>query len=142
MGDYCGARRYTERLLDRNAPPSGHSQISRFMLDQKVQARGTLATVLWSQGCIDRARDLVRVGTTEAIATGHALGICSFLIHSAPAALFMGNLAECDRLTAMLRDNASQIAMDTWDVWGRCLQAVLVIKRAPAPILQSAAWSV
>ena len=50
MGDYCGARRYTERLLDSNAPPSGHSQISRFMLDQKVQARGTLATVLWSPG--------------------------------------------------------------------------------------------
>ena len=133
MGDMSGARRHTERMLYRRTTSSSRADISRFVVDQKVQARGTLAVILWSQGSVDRARALVRRGTAQAIATAHTISICSFLIHSAcPLAFFMGDLAECDRLTAMLREKASQAGMDTWEVWARCLQAVLSIRRGQA----------
>lgn len=83
---WLGALEASRHRLERIAHgPVSHSWCSdavRFEFDQRLTARGSLATVLWLQGFPDQALDIARRQLKEAEASNYAVSLCYALVHS------------------------------------------------------------
>jgi predicted ATPase/DNA-binding winged helix-turn-helix (wHTH) protein len=130
MGELDSARQRTERMLNSYVPPVGQTHILRFHFDQRVQARATHAHTLWLQGYPDQAMRIADTCVNDARSLNHAVSMGNALIQSpCPVAFMTGDLETAERLVASLLDHAARQALDLWLDWGRCFEAVLLIRR-------------
>lgn len=130
FGRQGSARARLEKVLRAYADPVQHADISRFQFDQRVVARGTLATVLWLQGLADQAVRIAHEAVESAQAASHPVSLCNALGHTAiPIALYTGDLAAADALMLRLRAHLRQHALSVWCLLSRCLQGMISIER-------------
>jgi predicted ATPase len=130
LGDQKGARQHIERVLEGYTTPVTSAHIIRFQNDQFVAARRVLAPILWLQGFPDQAMRMVEEAIVDAVAIDHALTLCNLLAQSAcPLALLTNDLALADRLTKMLLEQATRHPLAVWHAYGRCFEAILLIRR-------------
>ena len=131
IGDQDAARRHLEQMLERQ-PRSGtyRSQTIRFLYDQRVLALATLTQVVWLQGLPERAALHARQAIAEAEATAHHPSLCFALAEAAAAiARYTGDLDALETSASRLLDVATRHANAGWQSVGRCLQALVLIKR-------------
>ena len=130
LGDQQEARRHIERMLGEYQPPVIGAQIIRYVFDQRATAQCFLARILWLQGSADQARGLVDSIVDGAIASKNVLSLCQILVQAAcPLAFFVGDLAAADRYVTMLLEQSARQALDFWQIYGRCFDALLVARR-------------
>src|SRR5262249_55009528 len=55
IGDLAASQSHLEKIVDRTAQYGERSDASRFEFDQRLAARGSLASVLWLRGFPDQA---------------------------------------------------------------------------------------
>lgn len=142
---YCGeqarARIGAEGMLARYVVPAHRSQVTRFQFDQRVAARGTLASALWLQGLPDQAVRMAQHAAEDARASGHPVSLCTALSHSTfPVALYVGDLAEAGRQLGMLREHLAKHPLVIWNRILLCLEGTLMIRHGDAgglPILRN-----
>ncbi len=130
LGDQKDARRHIEHMLEGYTKPATSAHIIRFQNDQLVAARRVLAPILWLQGFPDQAMRMVEEAIADAVAIDHALTLCNLLAQSAcPLALLTNDLSLADRLTRMLLERATRHSLAVWHAYGRCFEAILLIRR-------------
>jgi hypothetical protein len=139
LGDQVSARHHIERVL----PFLDRIRLYRFQFNQASAARCILAHVLWLQGFPEQAVRTSQASVDGARASQHALSLCNALAQAAcPIALFVGDLAAAEHWVAMLIEHSERHALAVWQILGRCLKGVLLIRRAEGdaglPLLQVA----
>jgi predicted ATPase len=131
MGDQATAREHMERVMARYVTPVRRSHIVRFQFEQRVQARSTLARVLWLQGFADQALRTVESNIDAALAMHHTLSLCNALAQAAcPVTLFAGDLAAAERFSEMLLQHTASHGLDVWNACGRSFKGMRLIKRS------------
>lgn len=131
LGDLAGARRHLERMIGGYAPPVVRSDVSRFQLDPRSAARGTLANVLWLQGYPDQAVAMARRQLEEARAARHAVALCNALVHTTcPIALFVGDWPAAESLLANIDSHVAEHALTIWRAMGLCLRGEWLLKQS------------
>ncbi|HZH08305.1 MAG TPA: hypothetical protein VEY69_16685, partial [Lautropia sp.] len=120
LGRLGEARRYLQRVVDEYVAPVHRSHLIRFIYEQKMIARSSLAHVLWLQGFADQAASMAAQAIEDARAIDHPPSVCYALTESvcAIAVLFGG--------TSALQDPAEQAVqatrrhgISTWKARGR-----------------------
>jgi predicted ATPase/DNA-binding winged helix-turn-helix (wHTH) protein len=130
LGDQKGARHHIDRVLAQQAALTDQSQIVRMRFDQRVSAHYFQARILWLQGFTDHALRVVEHNVEEGRAIGHALSFCSVLGQGAcPIAFQTGDLDAAARYGAMLLDHTERHPVRLWQLWARCFNAMVMIKR-------------
>jgi predicted ATPase/DNA-binding winged helix-turn-helix (wHTH) protein len=128
LGNHAEAREHTERMLDRYVAPVRRSHVVRFHVDQTVMARNTLARILWMQGFAGRALREVEENVALARSLGHPLPICNALaLGACPVALLASDLPAAEGYVAMLRQRASEHALDIWPAYADCYEGELLV---------------
>jgi tetratricopeptide (TPR) repeat protein len=128
MGDQAKARHHVERALSLETGAVHEPYTARFLLDQRILARGMLGRILWLQGFPDQALQAVQCIVEDA-KFDHPLTLCCALAEAAcPVALFTGNLPVAQRFAAMLLDHTEKHGLTLWHIWARSFDAVLLIK--------------
>lgn len=86
-----GAARYRlEGIVQKPFVAGQRPDAMRFEFDQRLIARGALATVLWLQGFADQALATARQQLEDAEASNYAVSLCSALLHgSAMIAMYV-----------------------------------------------------
>jgi predicted ATPase len=141
LGDQVNSRQHIERVLAHS--PIDRIRLYRFQFDQASAARCIYAHILWLQGFPDQAVRTSQTSVEGARASDHALSLCNALAQAAcPIALFVGDLAAAEHWVAMLIEHSERHALAVWQIWGRCLKGVLLIKRGEfdvgLPLLRTA----
>ena len=129
LGDQPSARCRIERVLNRYVAPV-RPDIIRFRSDQRVQARVSLARILWLQGFPDQAIRTAQSSIEDARTIDHAISVCFALAMAAcPVAFWLGDLAAAERYLGMLLDHSTRHGLATWQRWGRSFEGALLIER-------------
>jgi predicted ATPase/DNA-binding winged helix-turn-helix (wHTH) protein len=131
FGEFASARSTLNHVLTKYAGPTHQPlHVTRFQFDQRVAARSTLANLLWLQGFPEQAVRTARMAIEDAQKTDHPLSLCNALGYAAfPIALYVGDLAEAERLLAALLGHLAKHALTVWNSQGACLQGILLIKQ-------------
>jgi len=130
FGGQHRARKRIERVLQNYIAPAQQRHISRFQIDQRGAARGTLANILWLQGYSEQAEQTAWAAVDDARAADHPISLCYPLgFATFPIALYNGDLESAERSLRQLRDHLNQNAFAIWDSLYTCLDGVLKIER-------------
>ncbi len=132
LGDYPGARRHLERMLEQYASAQDGSYLVRFRFDPCVATRSLLALILWSQGLADEATRAAQQAIQEASVLDHGLSVLLALERACHVAMLRGDLDEADGLLDRLLERAPQSAADPFQIRGRCLAGMLLTRRGDA----------
>ena len=133
FGRLPSARQRLERTLPRYGASVHQSHISRFQFDQRGAARGTLANVLWLQGCAEQAEQMARLAVDDALESDHPLSLCSALGNTSfPIALSIGDLQAAERHAARLREHLERNALVVWRSRADFLEGMLAVERGDA----------
>ena len=81
LGALGAARHRLETIVGRPAIADRRSDAARFDFDQRLIARGSLATVMWLQGYADQAVETARRQLKDAEASNYAVSLCYALLH-------------------------------------------------------------
>ncbi len=81
LGALGAARHRLETIVRRPAIVDRRSDAARFDFDQRLTARGALATVMWLQGYADQAAETARRQLADAEASNYAVSLCYALLH-------------------------------------------------------------
>jgi predicted ATPase/DNA-binding winged helix-turn-helix (wHTH) protein len=123
LGDLTASRRNFENIIQRPVPVDLRSDSARFEFNQRVTARGNLASLLWLQGFPDRAVELVRRQREEAEASGQAVPMCYALLHgSAVVSLYVHDLDAAGRFLDMGEQHAVEHGLTVWRAMAICLR--------------------
>lgn len=130
FGGQQRARERLEAVLQNYAGPAQQLHIARFQVDQRGAARGTLANILWLQGCAEQAERTAREALEDARAAAHPISLCYLLGFVAlPIALYNGDLAAAEGYLKQLHEHVAQNAFPIWTSLSECLEATLMIER-------------
>jgi predicted ATPase/DNA-binding winged helix-turn-helix (wHTH) protein len=130
MGDQAQARHHIESMLGRYAASAGQRLGARFQFDQQVTAHYFQARILWLLGLADQSLRIVENNIEEARSIGNALSLGSVLGQGAcPIALLSGDLDAAERYGDMLLDHAGSHALRNWEIWARCFNGVVMVRR-------------
>lgn len=81
LGVLGAARQRLESIVYKPAVVDARPDAVRFDFDQRLTARGSLATVQWLQGFADQAIETVRHQLADAEASNYAVSLCYALLH-------------------------------------------------------------
>lgn len=81
LGALGAARHRLEGIVHKPATADARPDAARFDFDQRLTARGSLATVLWLQGFADQAVDTARRQLEDAESSNYAVSLCGALLH-------------------------------------------------------------
>jgi predicted ATPase len=130
LGDHASARHHLNNVLSECGATVHRPHIFGFLVEHRVTARAMLSRVLWMQGFPDQAVGNARDAVDEAKESDQALSVCTALAHAAcPIALYVGDLAEAERLISMLMEYSAKHPLSLWDPLGRCLKGALLLAR-------------
>jgi predicted ATPase len=130
LGDQPGAWRHVEPLARGDFAAARRSHIVRYQFDQRVVSQSFRARILWLRGFPDQAMRAAEGIVDYARAQDHLASLFYALIQAAcPIALYCGDLPGAERFVEMLRELSVEQALETWNVWARCFEGVLLIVR-------------
>jgi predicted ATPase/DNA-binding winged helix-turn-helix (wHTH) protein len=130
MGRQREARERLENVVHTGHSDNGQRHKFRFLYDQQLVARASLARSLWLQGFSDQANDLAHACLAEARAGSNKLTLCFVLgLAVCPVALMRGDITGADRSVAMLMESATRQSFTQYVNVGRSLAAMLMIER-------------
>jgi predicted ATPase/DNA-binding winged helix-turn-helix (wHTH) protein len=81
LGALGAARHRLETIVRKPAIVDRRSDAARFDFDQRLIARGSLATVMWLQGFADQAAETARRQLEDAEVSNYAVSLCYALLH-------------------------------------------------------------
>ena len=135
LGDQECACEHLQRMLNCYVAPINRSHVVRFQYDQKIEARITLAQVLWSQGFPEQALALVAETIDQALTLDHVLSLCHLLADAAcPIALLVGDLELAERYTKMLAGYTKAHSLDVWARYAECFAGDLLIRQGETQV--------
>ena len=130
MGRHQEARMKLEDAIDIGRGDGGRRYALRFLYDQNLLTRASLARSLWLQGFMDRANDLAHACLAEARDGNNKLNLCFVLaLAVCPVTLMRGDISGAERFVAMLMETATRQSATQYTNVGRCLEASLMIER-------------
>ena len=130
MGDQSAARKHLEYAVADSVTPEAGSDLFRFPFDPRVMALVFLSRTQWLMGLPEIAMQTARDGVEEARTAGKAETTCFALALAAcPVALWTGDLNAAAHYGQMLIEQATARGLAVWNIWGRCHQGVLAVKR-------------
>ena len=130
MGDQPTARTHLEHAVADSETPESGSDLFRFPFDPRIMALVFLSRTQWLLGLPEMAMQAVRDGVEEARNAGKAESTCFALALAAcPVAIWTGDLGAAEQYVQMLIDQATARGLAVWNIWGRCHQGVLAVKR-------------
>jgi tetratricopeptide (TPR) repeat protein len=130
FGDQQAARHHIDRALAQLAALAQQPQIVRVRFEMRVSTHYFQARILWLQGFAEQALRVVEHNIEEGNAVGQALSFCSVLGQGAcPIAFWAGDLDAAERYGAMLLDHTERHPIRLWNVWARCFNGVVIVKR-------------
>ena len=109
LGEHDEARRLTEGMLARFAPPPDRSRLVEGAPDPHAIAKVVLARILWLQGFPDRAMCIANDAAEETSALDHPVSLFSVIAYATcPIALLEGDLGRAAAAREMLRTVVKQ----------------------------------
>ncbi|MDH6265407.1 putative ATPase/DNA-binding winged helix-turn-helix (wHTH) protein [Rhizobium sp. SG_E_25_P2] len=128
LGDLAAARRHLESFLDTAPFSALRTDVSRFEFDQRLEARGSLAMVLWLQGFSDQALAMARRQRDEAEVANFAMPRCAaILLTSVCVELYVGNFEETERQLDFAEEYAAEHQLTLWNTVAACMRVKLHI---------------
>lgn len=115
LGDLSAARRHLENVV--HAPPAidARPDAARFAFDQRLVARGSLATVLWTLGFPDQAHATAKRQLAEAEGSNYAVSHCYALLYgSAKIALYLRDYAAANHFIHLGEQQAIKHGLSFW----------------------------
>ncbi len=111
-----GAARYRlEGIVQKPFVAGQRPDAMRFEFDQRLMARGALATVLWLQGFADQALVTAREQLEDAEASNYAVSLCSALLHgSAMIAMYVRDYAAARNFMDRGIEHARRHGLTIW----------------------------
>ncbi len=114
-GRLAASRRRLESIVRRPVNHDPRSDAGHFEFDQRLTARGALATVLWLQGLPDQAVEAARRQLAEAEASNYAVSLCYALIHgSLVVSLYVRDYASALRHLDRGLEHATKHGLTIW----------------------------
>ena len=133
VGEQTAASSYLSRMIARYEVPIVGGRIIRFVFDQRATARCFLARILWLQGSADQAVRLTREVVSAAESGDDGLTLCQVLVQAAcPISFLVGDLESAERYAGLLVDYSTRHGLEFWEAYGRCFQAVLLVRQGAA----------
>ena len=128
LGDLTAARQQLESFLDSIPAAEMRSKVSRFDFDQQVEARGSLAIVLWLQGYPEKAIAMAQRQREEAEARDYTVSRCAaILLTSLAISIYVGNFEESEQLLDFADEFSAEHELGLWSTISVCLRAKLHI---------------
>lgn len=126
LGALAASQKRLEKIVYRSSSLDHQPGAARFEFDQRLTARGALATVLWLQGCPDQAVEAARVQLAEAEASTYAVSLCYALVHgSLPVMLYVRDYAAAQRVLDRGIEHAKRHGLEIWRAMAACVAARL-----------------
>jgi predicted ATPase len=126
LGALAASRHRLENLVHRPISSDPRSGAARFEFDQRLTARGSLATVLWLQGFPDQAVEMARLQLAEAEASNYAVSLCYALVHgSLVVALYVRDYAAAGHSLDRGIQHATRHGLTIWRAMATCVQTRL-----------------
>jgi predicted ATPase/DNA-binding winged helix-turn-helix (wHTH) protein len=133
VGEQTAASSSLARMIARYEVPTVGGRIIRFVFEQRATARCFRARILWLQGYADQAVRLTREVVSAAESGDDGLTLCQVLVQAAcPISLLVGDLESAERHAGILVDHSTRHGLEFWEAYGRCFQAVLLVRRGAA----------
>lgn len=122
LGALAASRQRLEKIVYRSSSLDPQPGAARFDFDQRLTARGALATVLWLQGYPDQAVEAVRVQLAEAEASNYAVSLCYALVHgSLPVMLYVRDYDAAQRVLDRGVQHAERHGLEIWRAMAACV---------------------
>ena len=123
LGALVASRRRLESIIRRPLSHDLRSEAGRFEFDQRLTARGTLATVLWLQGFPDQAVEMARFQLAEANDSNYAVSLCYALIHgSLVVSLYVRDYESARRHLEHGLEHATRHGLTIWRMMSACVR--------------------
>ena len=123
LGDLHQSRRHLEDFLNSPVHTRTGWETARFQFDQRLEARGSLAFVLWLLGHADQAIETARRQRAEAQASHYAAPVCSSLVlTSAPLAIYTGDFEDADQSLNFVARYAAEHGLPMWGAMTECVR--------------------
>jgi predicted ATPase len=130
LGDQVTARWHTERMLRGYEAPAEKSHSVMFGGKQRSLARATLARILWLQGYPDQAvREMKE--SCELIGQDSSVLSHKLITFACPIALWVGDLPEAERYSAVLSELSAERASEMRD-HADCIAGEILLARGHA----------
>jgi len=126
LGALAASRQRLEKIVHHSSGLDPQPGAARFEFDQRLTARGALATVLWLQGYPDQAVEAARIQLGEAEASNYAVSLCYALVHgSLPVMLYVRDYAAAQRVLIRAVQHAERHELEIWRAMAACVAARL-----------------
>ncbi len=126
LGDLASAREHLEHFLVSPTSQPTQSGATRFESDQRTEARGSLAMVLWLQGYSDQALEVARRQLREAEESGHAVSRCSAILLTYVCILiYVGDYDETERMLDFADQYTADHGLVLWRAIAECMRVKL-----------------
>lgn len=123
LGALAASRQRLENMVHRPISSDPRSGASRFEFDQRLTARGSLATVLWLQGFPDQAMEMARLQLAEAEASNYAVSLCYALVHgSLVVSLYVRDYVAAGHYLDRGVEHATRHGLTIWRAMATCVQ--------------------
>jgi len=123
MGDLAASQRQLEVIVGQPLPLDWRGRAQRFEFDQRLAARGSLASVLWLNGFPDQAVEMARRQLSEAEASNYAVSLChAILLGSAVVGIYNRDIEGVDRFLTLGHQQATDHGLSVWRAMATCLR--------------------
>jgi predicted ATPase/DNA-binding winged helix-turn-helix (wHTH) protein len=123
LGALDASRRRLENIVHRPISSDPRYDTARFEFDQRLTARGSLATVLWLQGFPDQAIEMARLQLSEAEVSGYAVSLCYALVHgSLVVSLYVRDSAATGHYLDRGVAHATRHGLNIWRAMATCVR--------------------
>ncbi|CAN7499718.1 ATP-binding protein [Neorhizobium sp. LjRoot104] len=115
LGALAASRHRLESIVRQPVSRNLRPDVARFEFDQRLTARGALATVQWLQGFPDQALETARRQLEEAEASNYAVSLCYALLHgSVIVALYLRDYEAAYRYLERGVEHATRHGLTIW----------------------------
>ncbi|MBL6081977.1 winged helix-turn-helix domain-containing protein [Belnapia sp. T18] len=129
-GRHSAARLCLEPAAAMSATAARGDYEALLLTDVRIQSRAMLSRVLMLQGYADQARIQAKMSYEQALDANHRMSICFTLRHALCATyLTLRDMPAAEAAVAQLVDAAATFKFARWASQGRCLEAMLSIRR-------------
>jgi predicted ATPase/DNA-binding winged helix-turn-helix (wHTH) protein len=130
MGRQRDAHASLKTALELGRSGGGQRHRLRFLSDQQLLARASLARSLWLQGLVDQARNIAEACVADARAGGDKLALYFIMnLSVCPITFMIGDLVAAQRYTDELIEGAIRQSFTQYENNGRYWEAMLLIER-------------
>jgi predicted ATPase/DNA-binding winged helix-turn-helix (wHTH) protein len=127
LGDQPTARGHAERARDRlRTMAYGGTRAHR--ADHRVATNAIMSRILWTQGLPDQAANFAHESLQDAMAVDGPLSLLFAMWLGCTVFLWIGDIAEADRVVTRLVDYSAKHSLVRGQFWGRCFRTALDLR--------------